>query len=237
MARTSARPHPLARLIEEAFRRAGALRRRRPFHPVGVMAEGVLTITGTGPPLGVPLLDTAATHPVQARLSRAAGMPPGLPDVHGLALRLTGGERPVDLLMSSTGAAPVLRHALRPHRSLRGVHTSIVPYRTPAGPLLLAAQPDDGAAVRRPFHPRRLREVLATQGITFTLRAATPLGAWRDVGRIDLGLPGDAGAGRPRFDPVLNAHADLASYALWAWPRLPAYRGARRGYPGGRARR
>jgi len=221
------------RALEEAFRVAGALRRRRPLHPIGVVARGVLEVR-PGADTGVPLLDTAARLPVLVRLSRAAGLPWPAPDIHGIALRLLD-ARGGDLLMSTTGSAPVLRHLLRPRRDVMAVYSSIVPYRTARGALMLTVAPAAGGPPRRvPFEADGVRAAMRARPLEFDLRAASPRGRWRVVGRLRLDTPADEEAPGLRFDPVLNAPPGLGSYAVWAGLRLPAYRGARRGFRGER---
>jgi hypothetical protein len=78
--------HVFARL----FQVLKAVRPVRPIHPKGVGLTGELTRTGNaGSPSGVEWLDAPGTDSVQARFSRSAGLPSRLPDVLGLALRLT----------------------------------------------------------------------------------------------------------------------------------------------------
>ncbi len=71
-------------LLSTPFRWGSALRRRRVFHPDGVVAEGVDRTAGGGPTRGLPLPSAA----IVARLSKAVGRPAALPDVIGLAFRI-----------------------------------------------------------------------------------------------------------------------------------------------------
>src|SRR5215217_6631521 len=91
-------PRDVAPGISEAAGRAFAglfrvlkvARPVRPIHPKGVGLTGELARTGNaGSPSGVEWLDAPGTDSVQARFSRSAGLPSRLPDVLGLALRLT----------------------------------------------------------------------------------------------------------------------------------------------------
>jgi len=105
----------------------GALARlrggRHALHPRGRTHAGTLDLgPGAPPPLG-----PGRRVDVVVRLSRAVGLPPPLPDVHGVAIRLPdhlGPGRHQDLLLSATWG----RHVLRPARRLRGELSTILPF-------------------------------------------------------------------------------------------------------------
>src|SRR5690349_21810855 len=89
-------------------------RRGKPMHPRGAVFDGRLE-RGTGrTPFGVPWLDEPAEEQVVVRLSRGTGLPPALPDLLGLAVRMPDG--PVDLLLTSAATGPLLRLLPRPRR-------------------------------------------------------------------------------------------------------------------------
>ncbi len=67
---------------------------RKPLHPDGEILRGRVRRDGSAPPAGVPWLDDAGEDEVLVRLSRAIGLPAGLPDIHGLALRVLSDGRP-----------------------------------------------------------------------------------------------------------------------------------------------
>ena len=111
---------------------------------------------------GVTWLDEPDSDLVLVRRSRAAGLPSGWPDVHGLALRVAltrGGVG--DLLLASTGWGPrgrFLLHAGRHPETL--FFGSLLPYRSAIGPVVLGALPraDDSwvllwARARGPWQP------------------------------------------------------------------------------------
>jgi hypothetical protein len=133
-----------------AAARAVALARPadKPLHPRGEVLTGRLRRLGTISPTGVAWLDTASTDPdgeeVLVRRSRAAGLPGALPDVHGLAIRvpLPGQAPPYgDLLLASTGFGVLTRFLLVPTWQPGGRPlTTLLPYRSPSGPLLLGAR-------------------------------------------------------------------------------------------------
>lgn len=104
-----------------------AIRRRRIFHPVGVMATGSLERVAA-PADGLPV----ESSQVQARISKAIGLPGGLPDLIGLALRLPPqpfSATPWDILMASTGSGPLTRFALRPVTSWQATMNTLMPLR------------------------------------------------------------------------------------------------------------
>src|SRR4051794_16247789 len=95
-----------------------AVRRRRVFHPVGVLAEGRLQRIAP-PGEGLPI----ESADVLARVSKAIGVPGGLPDLVGLAWRMPPRESattPWDVLMVSAGSGLLTRFALRPITSFTG---------------------------------------------------------------------------------------------------------------------
>ena len=84
--------------------------------------------------------------------------------------------------------------------------TSLLPYRSPRGPLLVAAAPDS---------PR-----------TFDLLWAGPVGPWHRFGRLELGeAHGDDL--QLSFDPVLNQLPGLSQYDWVRRLREPSYWTAR----------
>src|SRR6476661_10111092 len=90
-----------------ATRVLSALRRpAKPLHPLGTVLTGVLRRHGGAEPSGVPWLDETGEDAVLVRLSRAVGLPAPLPDIFGLALRMsTADGRPADLLLATTGGS------------------------------------------------------------------------------------------------------------------------------------
>jgi len=182
--------------VASALGVASALRGARVFHPRGATRRARLTVPGGGG-WGARVLDEPAVHEGVVRLSRGAGLPAPLPDVDGLALRLPGlgvGGVPLDLLVNSAW-----RFAFAPS-VLAGTWSSILPYRTAAGRLvLLGARPADGG---------------------FDLLLAAPLGAWQPWARLTLGEPVDGE--RLRFAPTVGAD-DLVPVALFRSLRAWSY--------------
>jgi hypothetical protein len=186
----------------------GAARRRvKPLHPEGELRHATVTRTPAAMPSGVPWLDAPGQDEAVVRVSRAIGLPDVLPDFQGLAIRIVLDGREADLLLASTGLGRVSRYLLTPARRVTGrALTSLLPYRSPRGPLLLAAVPEPAGG--------------------FALRWAGPVGPWHTFGRLELGAPyGDDLA--VSFDPVVNVLPGLSQYGWVRLMREPAYWAAR----------
>lgn len=186
----------------------------KPLHPRGEVLGGTILRAGLELGVDVPWIDEPGTDEAQVRLSRAIGLPSGWPDIFGLAIRVpTGPERHGDVLFATTGRTVVGRFALLPRRRpTTGTYSTLIPYRTASGPLLLSARP-----------------VLDR---TFTLACARPASPWRTFGELTLessptGDLGDAHDVGPTFDPVLNQIPGLTYYPWAARLRERSYRAAR----------
>lgn len=180
----------------------------KPLHPRGTVWESVLERTGhAGPPSGVAWIDEPGTDQGLTRVSTAVGLPPGWPDFQGLALRVTGADGFVDVLLASTGTGRVTRFVLRPARSPQApAYTTVLPYRGPRGPVLLAAR--------------------AAGEQAYTLSWATAQGPWHSFARLRLARPVDQ---RISFDPLRFPPPGLEAYGWSLRLRAPAYRTAQRG--------
>ncbi len=183
----------------------------KPLHPRGSVVPGTLRRFGAPERTGVEWLDGAGEDRVLVRRSRAVGLPAPLPDVFGLALRVRAeGGRSGDLLFASTGLGRLTRYVLTPARSPYGrPMTTLLPYRTPAGPLVLSAV----------FLDER------TLGLARSLRS----GAWHPFAELELHEdPVDEADPPLSFDPVRNTLPGLETYDWVRRLREPAYRTARR---------
>ena len=195
------------------FRAVAAVRpTAKPLHPRGTVRRGRLHRHGAEPPTGVEFLDVATTDEVLVRESRATGVPSPLPDVQGLALRVPGpGGSYADLLFASNGLGRLTRFLLVPSWRHQGrPMTTLLPYESVAGPVLLAL---------REVGQRRLELVFAVGG-----------GSWRHVG--ELVLSEEEGDEPVTFDAVLNTPPGLAQYDVVRRLREPAYAAARAGRDG-----
>jgi hypothetical protein len=195
------------------------IRRAKPMHPRGVVFPAVLARHGLG--AGIPWLDESGTDDVLVRLSRGAGLPPRWPDLLGLALRLEG-ERPVDVLLSSTGSGRWSRLVPVPRRDAATTYGSIMAYRSPAGPVWLSALPQGGEL---PSDRGRLAATGA--GRVITLSAAVGRGPWQSFGTLTLRAPAATVDPPLHFDAVLNTPPGLVADGPMARFRRPAYAAAR----------
>ncbi|MGS2616943.1 phosphodiesterase [Micromonospora sp. LZ34] len=217
-------------VLERATAALTRLRRARLLHPLGRSFTGEVTIWGVaGPPTGVGMFDRPGRYPATVRLSRGVPTPEGWPDVLGVAVRMhRGGERPFDLLASSSCAAPVLRHLPLPRRRFAGTYSSIMSYRVGRRRLWLAALSDPDSVDLG----RSLAEVAAAtraDAPRLVLAIASAVGPWRPIGQValgdQLGAREDAALA---FDPIGNLPAGLRARGPLAWVREHTYRGSRR---------
>jgi hypothetical protein len=193
-------------------------------HPRGAVFDAVLERHGSSAEWGVPWLDAHATDAAVVRLSRGAGLPDPLPDVLGLALRLTGANPPIDLLLSTTGAGALTRLLPLPRRNTAAVHSSIMGYRSDAGTVRLAALPETADV---PSEPGPLAGTVARDGLRFTLAAARGRGPWQPFARLTLTGPVLSLDPDVRFDAVQNPPPGLVPDGPMARFRAPAYARAR----------
>jgi hypothetical protein len=193
-------------------------RRGKPMHPRGVVFSALLERGGLG--IGVAWLDTAGTDDVLVRFSRGAGLPPRCPDLLGLALRVPG-ERPVDVLLSSTGSGRWTRRVPMLRRDAGTTYGSIMAYRSSAGPVWLAADPQTGGL------PSDRALASAGPGTVVVLSAAVGRGPWTPFGTVTLGAAADPLDPPVHFDAVLNPPPGLVADGPLARFRRPAYAAAR----------
>ncbi len=191
-------------------RALGAVRpARKPLHPAGRVVKGRLRRRGLEPLTGVAFLDTTGDESVLVRESRSIGLPESFPDIHGLAVRVTNPDgSPGDLLLATTGWGRLTRFVLTVSRTTYGrPMTTLLPYRTDAGPILLGARSDHPGAVQ--------------------LSCAIGGGPWRTFAELAISRE-DAPDPAISFDPVLNQIPGLQQYPALTRLREPAYEAARR---------
>lgn len=201
-------------LLATATRATSAIRpAAKPLHPRGGVRRAWLSRTGVEPGLGVEFLDAAGIDEVVVRESRAIGLPHALPDIHGLAIRIPNADGSHgDLLFASTGWGRVSRFVLTASRSTYGrPMTTLLPYRTAAGPVLLGAR--------------------VSGHHTIELSGSLRDGTWHRFADLRLSEE-DAGEGAEgdadiSFDPVLNRLPGLDQYGWVERLREPAYGEAR----------
>ena len=98
-------------IVTAPVRLGAAIRNRRLFHPVGVVADGILERVAPSNE-GLPI----ASCDVIGRVSKGIGLRGALPDVAGLAWRMPNWRSctPWDVLLASTVGSSVGRLILRP---------------------------------------------------------------------------------------------------------------------------
>jgi hypothetical protein len=207
------------RLLGAGTRVLAARPAAKPLHPVGTVRHGLLVRHGSSPGTGAAWLDEPGEDRVLVRASRSLGLPDPLPDVYGLAVRAPAGPgRHGDLLFASTGLGRLTRFAMVPSRSPHAPMTTLLPYRTPTGPVQLAAVLDDDATV--------------------TLSWARPQGAWTQFAHLRLDAEPVGPPDVPvSFDPVLHTLPGLDNYEWVRRLREPSYLTARRSRRGDAAPR
>ena len=232
----------------QAFSLMARLRGGRPLHPHGLVADARLDLHGTSRYWGVPLLDATMDVRGEARLSRAAGLPPPLPDVLGLALRWpqpeetgeederdeangtdradageTGMRGAAELLLATTGRSLAGRRLLWPRlRWSPAFYGSLLPYRAGDRRVLI------GAVARRrrvPAGLAALARALDEGPLPFDLVVATEFGPWERFGELVLTGParGDDEFEPARFDPTRRPIRDLPPSGLLQRVRGPVY--------------
>ena len=182
-------------------RLASRLRGERAVHARGRAFTGSVTLPG-GAGTGARLLDEPGEYDAVVRFSRSAGLPPWLPDVYGLAVRLVdahGPGRHQDLLLDSTQPAPLLRRLPWPRwDASSAVYGSLLPYDVGGRRMLVGAVPVPGTP------PVRSLAALPDR-LELALLLATAHGRWREVGRVRTSGELLAPEGRRlRFTPAMT---------------------------------
>ena len=180
----------------------------KPLHPEGLVVTGTLERRGSAVPSGSAWVDEPGRDEVVVRLSRAIGLPDAVPDIHGLAVRVPTPAGVGDLLFASTGWSPLGRFVLTfgggpESRPL----TTLLPYRTAAGPALLGV---------RAIDPQ-----------VYEMSWCRPRGEWQPFAELKL-TDDEAPNQAMSFDPVRNQLPGLTQYAWVRRLREPSYRTARR---------
>ena len=205
-----------------------AVRHRRVFHPLGVLAAGRIERTAS-PGEGLPV----ESSDIVARVSKAIGVPGGLPDLIGLAWRMPpkdGEGTPWDVLTVSAGSGRLTRFALRPTLSWTGTTTStLMPLRRADGWWWVTAEltTDVGPGLSL----NAVRDGIADGGMAFDVRQAHGSGPFRPLAHITLtrAIPTDD-EHDVSFDPTRNTRDGVGLGPEWLTDlRERAYLRSRRG--------
>jgi hypothetical protein len=204
-----------------AVRLASRLRGERAIHARGRTFTGSVALPG-GAGTGAPLLDEPGTYDAVVRFSRSVGLPPWLPDVYGLAVRLVDAHGPVvtrTCCSTRRSPAPLLRSAAMAAvgRDERGVQlAAAVRGRWAAG------APGRGGGPGTP--QARSLDALPSE-LELALLVATAHGPWREVGRVRTcgELPAPEGR-RTRFTPGMTGGGlrPAAPFQEWRNRSYPA---------------
>lgn len=216
----------LERLLGAPFEIGARLRDARVFHPRGVV------VSATWEP-DEPLVPgsrlASGPHPALVRVSHAVGLPKGVPDILGIAIRVVDVHGPgqhQDLLLASAGDGTIGRHVLLPVSAITGTTvSSLLPY--------------DVAGVGR--HPVIARAVGADRPVTYPEVERNPETTLPDlevlvdaptprrlaVVRPDQRVPDSVGESL-RFHPW-NTGPELQPAGLINRLRRPAYRASQVG--------
>jgi len=197
------------RLLRTATGLVAARPAAKPLHPRGSVVRGILRRSGSERRTGAAWLDRPGDDEVLLRRSRAVGLPGPLPDIHGVAIRVPTEDGYGDLLFATTGLGRLSRFVLTPSRTPHGrPMTTLLPYRTPSGPVLLSATFRDEDRL--------------------TLAWSLRTGDWQPFAELTLaGDPVEGPDARVSFDPVRNVLPGLDAYAWVSRLREPSYAGAR----------
>jgi hypothetical protein len=208
-------------------RLGAALRRRRLFHPYGVMAEGILERIAP-PDEGLPM----QSCDVIGRVSKGVGLRGGLPDIAGLAWRIPPPQDlrscgPWDVLLASTVTHS--RYILAPVRSWSGAtFSSLMPLRFSGGIWWVRAR-----LVTKIDEPGlsldTIRNQIDSGEIAFDIEQAAGTGSFSPLARLTLRHV-DPSRDDVAFDPILHSDEDVRLVPGWlADLRRAAYRRSREG--------
>jgi hypothetical protein len=195
-------------VLRHTFALVARARGARALHPRGAVVPGRVRRSGLRwAPVGVPWIDEPGEDRARVRLSRGVGLPPPLPDLLGLTLRIDGRG---DLLLTTAALRYVLVPRVDPRQA---TYTSIVPFHTSTGRVMIGAVP-------------------APSG--FSLRVAGVVGGWREFAVLTLddapgAAPDDAALDA---DPMRHPIEGLVMPGWLARTREPAYDASRRGRHG-----
>lgn len=217
-------PRAAGRLVALPLGAIARWRRGKPMHPRGGVYRAVLQRPGSTTAWGVPWLDDVSRQPAVVRLSRGIGLPAPLPDLLGLAVCIPGDEGPVHLLLSSAGRGRLTRLLPTLRRNAACSYSSIMAYRSAAGPIRLIAFPETPDL---PSEPVPQAAAVARRPPVFVLAAASGTGPWRRFGRLTLTEPEGPLDPDVRFDAVACPPPGLVADGPMARFRAPAYATAR----------
>lgn len=126
---------PLSGVSAAVFATLSAGRRKRIFHPRGAAFEGTVAFHDGNP------FPFEGAERALVRMSKAAGLPHGVPDLFGLAIKLP--DTGQDLLLVTAGEDAVTRHLLVPATGFfRRAYSTVLPHEHGGELIVFGARPD-----------------------------------------------------------------------------------------------
>jgi hypothetical protein len=214
------------------IRLGAAVRHRRPFHPDGALAEGILERVAP-PDQGLPM----ESCDVIGRVSKAVGLHGALPDIAGLAWRIPPPPdlrscSPWDVLLASTLAGSAGRVILRPLFSWSGAtFSSLMPLRFEGGLWWVRARlvTDIDAPG---LSLDAIRHQIASGGVELDIEQAAGTGGFLPLARLTLRHL-DPSCDDIAFDPTMHSDPEVELAPRWLSDfRRAAYRRSREGRGG-----
>lgn len=223
-------------LIAVPFQAGAAIRHRRLFHPVGVLADG--TCERLAPPgEGLPV----ESGSIVGRLSKGVGTPGTLPDFAGLAWRMQPAPfaaTPWDVLLVTAGVGSrgpaVNRVLLRPVTEWAdAVYSSLMPLRH-GGQLWWVRGHLVSTIDRGGLSLAAISDAIDADDLEFEIEQACGGGDFTPLARLRFTAEVPRSDHDVAFDPVRHTAPDVAVWPGWLRElRGVAYRSSREGRDGG----
>ena len=219
-----------------AFALASRARGAKSLHPRGAVYDGLLEVRGVGWAPPASLLREPAEHKALVRFSRSVGLPRGVPDLFGIAVRLPdlhGPGRHQDFLTVTSIDAPLLHHLFVPVTDpQQAPYSSSLPYRAADELFLVGFGPvPDSPRPAGSTLEQRLERAAATGDLRFSLMVSPLLGRFRPIGELRIGrrLPDELEG--LRFNPW-NTGGGLEPAGFLNRLRAYAYPASQKGWTG-----
>jgi hypothetical protein len=215
--------------IVAPVRLGAAIRNRRLFHPVGVVAEGIFQRVAP-PNGGLPVVSCD----VIGRVSKGIGLRGARPDIAGLAWRMPPQQdlrscTPWDILLASTVDSSIDRLVLRPAFSWSGTtFSSVMPLRYQGGVWWVRARL--ATVIDTPgLSLAAVADQISSSGIDFDIEQAAGTGDFLLLARLTLRNV-DPTCDDIAFDPALHSDPKVKLVPGWLGDfRRAAYRRSREG--------
>ena len=202
-------------IVTAPVRLGAAIRNRRLFHPIGVVADGILERVAP-PNEGLPM----ASCDVIGRVSKGIGLRGALPDIAGLAWRMPPQDlrscTPWDVLLASTVGSSVGRLILRPAFSWSGTtFSSLMPLRYQGGVWWVRARLS--TVIDTPgLSLATVADQITSGGIDFDIEQAAGTGDFLPLARLTLRHV-DPTCDDIAFDPALHSDPEVDARSGLAW--------------------